>query len=43
VTRWAEFAEVPALLRDLGRSPLVVDGRRVLPPDAFARYEGIGR
>jgi UDPglucose 6-dehydrogenase/GDP-mannose 6-dehydrogenase len=43
VTRWAEFAEVPALLRRLGRSPLVVDGRRVFPPDAFARYEGIGR
>ena len=43
VTRWAEFQELPALLACLGRSPLVVDGRRVLPPEAFARYEGIGR
>jgi UDPglucose 6-dehydrogenase/GDP-mannose 6-dehydrogenase len=43
VTRWAEFAELPALLARLGRSPLVVDGRRMLPPAAFARYEGIGR
>jgi UDPglucose 6-dehydrogenase len=43
VTRWAEFGELPALLARLGRSPLVVDGRRMLPPAAFARYEGIGR
>ena len=43
VTRWAEFQELPALLARLGRSPLVVDGRRMLPPGAFARYEGIGR
>jgi len=43
VTRWAEFAEVPDLLAELGRSPLVVDGRRVFRPAAFARYEGIGR
>jgi UDPglucose 6-dehydrogenase/GDP-mannose 6-dehydrogenase len=42
VTRWAEFAELPAVLGLLGRSPLVVDGRRMLPPDAFDRYEGIG-
>jgi UDPglucose 6-dehydrogenase/GDP-mannose 6-dehydrogenase len=43
VTRWAEFAEVPALLVRLGRTPLVVDGRRVFPPQSVARYEGIGR
>jgi len=43
VTRWAEFQELPALLERLGRTPLVVDGRRVLPPGRFARYEGIGR
>jgi UDPglucose 6-dehydrogenase/GDP-mannose 6-dehydrogenase len=42
VTRWAEFAELPAVLGKLGRSPLVVDGRRMLAPAAFARYEGIG-
>jgi UDPglucose 6-dehydrogenase len=42
VTRWAEFGELPALLARLGRSPLVVDGRRMLPRNALARYEGIG-
>jgi UDPglucose 6-dehydrogenase len=43
VTRWAEFQALPGLLARLGRSALVVDGRRVLPPGAFERYEGIGR
>ena len=41
ITRWQEFQQLPALLK--GRTPLVVDGRRVLAPDAFARYDGIGR
>jgi UDPglucose 6-dehydrogenase/GDP-mannose 6-dehydrogenase len=43
VTRWAEFGQLAGLLRELNRRPLVVDGRRVLDPGAFARYEGIGR
>jgi UDPglucose 6-dehydrogenase len=43
ITRWSEFSQLPALLRELGQSPLVVDGRRVLDPGAFAQYEGIGR
>ncbi|HYL17611.1 MAG TPA: UDP-glucose/GDP-mannose dehydrogenase family protein [Burkholderiales bacterium] len=43
ITRWSEFSQLPALLRELGQSPLVVDGRRVLDPAAFALYEGIGR
>jgi UDPglucose 6-dehydrogenase/GDP-mannose 6-dehydrogenase len=43
VTRWAEFSQLSGLLNKLGRCPLVVDGRRVLDPGAFARYEGIGR
>ncbi len=43
VTRWAEFSQLSGLLNKLGRRPLVVDGRRVLDPGAFARYEGIGR
>jgi UDPglucose 6-dehydrogenase/GDP-mannose 6-dehydrogenase len=43
VTRWAEFAAVPELLARLGRAPLLVDGRRVFPPQSVARYEGIGR
>lgn len=43
VTRWNDFNELPTLLGTLGRSPLVVDGRRVLNPGDFPRYEGIGR
>ncbi len=43
VTRWAEFASVPALIR--GRTPAVVlvDGRRMIEPDSVEIYEGIGR
>jgi UDPglucose 6-dehydrogenase len=43
VTRWAEFSELAGLLNELARRPLVVDGRRVLDPGSFPRYEGIGR
>jgi UDPglucose 6-dehydrogenase len=43
VTRWAEFSQLSGLLNELGRRPLVVDGRRVLDPAAFTLYEGIGR
>lgn len=43
VTRWTEFSDLADLLGRLGRRPLVVDGRRVLEPAAFDRYEGIGR
>jgi UDPglucose 6-dehydrogenase/GDP-mannose 6-dehydrogenase len=43
VTRWKEFTALAEMLAGLGREPLVVDGRRVLEPAAFARYEGIGR
>jgi UDPglucose 6-dehydrogenase/GDP-mannose 6-dehydrogenase len=43
VTRWQEFSELDQVLKAAGRSPLVVDGRRVLSPEAFAAYEGIGR
>jgi UDPglucose 6-dehydrogenase/GDP-mannose 6-dehydrogenase len=43
VTRWGEFAQLPELLGECGRQPLVVDGRRMLEPRSFARYEGIGR
>ncbi len=42
VTRWSEFLEVPGLLADMGRSPLVVDGRRMLPRGSVSRYDGIG-
>jgi UDPglucose 6-dehydrogenase/GDP-mannose 6-dehydrogenase len=43
VTRWNEFRELPALLRAANRNPLVIDGRRILAPADFAKYEGIGR
>lgn len=42
ITRWDEFQQTGAVLRELGRSPLVVDGRRCLNPADFANYEGIG-
>ena len=42
VTRWPEFAEVPALAARQADPPLVVDGRRMLDRDAVARYAGIG-
>jgi UDPglucose 6-dehydrogenase/GDP-mannose 6-dehydrogenase len=43
VTRWQEFSALAGVLKELGRRPLVVDGRRVLDPADFAIYEGIGR
>lgn len=43
VTRWREFEDLPKLLTRLDRHPLVVDGRRLLQPNQFRRYEGIGR
>lgn len=43
VTRWAQFDALAAVLHEAGRTPLVVDGRRVLDPAQFSRYEGIGR
>jgi UDPglucose 6-dehydrogenase/GDP-mannose 6-dehydrogenase len=42
VTRWPEFAEVPAMLRASGANPLVVDGRRMIAKDSVPQYEGIG-
>jgi UDPglucose 6-dehydrogenase/GDP-mannose 6-dehydrogenase len=43
VTRWAEFSQLADVLRELGLSPLVVDGRRMFDPLSFESYEGIGR
>jgi UDPglucose 6-dehydrogenase len=43
VTRWQQFLALPQLLQKLGLQPLVVDGRRVLRPQDYVRYEGIGR
>jgi len=43
VTRWPEFAHLPSLLDGRRPAPLVVDGRRMLDPARFPRYEGVGR
>ena len=43
VTRWPQFQALPTLLNGSAPQPLVIDGRRVLDPDRFDRYEGIGR
>jgi UDPglucose 6-dehydrogenase len=43
VTRWDEFNHLPEVVAGRQPQPVVVDGRRMLPADAFERYEGIGR
>ena len=43
ITRWDEFQRLPELLKGRAPPPVVIDGRRVLPRDAFDRYDGIGR
>jgi UDPglucose 6-dehydrogenase/GDP-mannose 6-dehydrogenase len=43
VTRWQEFEQLSALLRHRAPQPPVIDGRRLLDPGDFERYEGIGR
>ncbi len=43
VTRWREFEAIPELIARLNPGLLLVDGRRMLPKDRIARYEGIGR
>ena len=40
MTSWPEFRDLPKLLE--GRDTLLIDGRRMIPRDAVARYEGIG-
>jgi len=42
VTRWAEFRQLPALLKGRANAPLLVDGRRIVEPASVPRYEGIG-
>jgi UDPglucose 6-dehydrogenase len=42
VTRWAQFRELDSVLNQQGSNPLVVDGRRMLNPQKFRHYEGIG-
>ncbi|VGO14828.1 UDP-glucose 6-dehydrogenase YwqF [Pontiella desulfatans] len=42
LTRWPEFKALPEILKGQGASPLLVDGRRLLPKDCVETYEGIG-
>jgi UDPglucose 6-dehydrogenase/GDP-mannose 6-dehydrogenase len=42
VTKWAEYASLPELLRKAKRAPLIVDGRRFIEKDAHDPYCGIG-
>jgi UDPglucose 6-dehydrogenase len=42
LTRWKEFDKLPAILKDLGSMPLVVDGRRMLDKTLLPSYAGIG-
>lgn len=42
LTRWNDFKALPELLEGVANPPLVIDGRRMLDKNAFARYEGIG-
>lgn len=42
MTRWQEFSCIPDILKANNLSPLVVDGRRMLPRDFVTKYEGIG-
>lgn len=43
LTRWDEFKKLPEVLQGLQISPVIVDGRRMLPVDCVPSYEGIGR
>jgi UDPglucose 6-dehydrogenase/GDP-mannose 6-dehydrogenase len=42
VTRWAEFAGLPALLRQVNPSARIIDGRRMLDRASHPFYTGIG-
>ncbi len=42
VTKWPEYAALPGLLAARDPLPLIVDGRRFIPRDAYPRYSGIG-
>src|SRR5690606_3855627 len=42
VTSWPEYREVPALMKRLGSTAPVIDGRRLLDRTAVPHYSGIG-
>jgi UDPglucose 6-dehydrogenase len=41
-TRWPEYNSLPGIVASLTPQPLVIDGRRMLNPADFARFEAIG-
>lgn len=43
LTRWDEFNTLPKVLHTLDISPVLIDGRRMLPKDCVPCYEGIGK
>jgi UDPglucose 6-dehydrogenase/GDP-mannose 6-dehydrogenase len=43
VTSWAEYRDLPHLLEAEAEPPLLVDGRRMIDPEAVPRYAGVGR
>ena len=42
ITRWDEYRRLAEILDVMDTPPVVVDGRRMLEPTDFERYEGIG-
>jgi len=42
ITRWDEFAQLPALIARQPVPPLLVDGRRMIAPASVPNYSGIG-
>ena len=43
VTSWPQYKAVPALLVELDAAGVpVIDGRRLISPEAVAHYSGIG-
>lgn len=42
ITRWDEFRQLPKLLQECAKQPLLVDGRRIIEPGSVPLYEGIG-
>jgi UDPglucose 6-dehydrogenase/GDP-mannose 6-dehydrogenase len=42
LTRWPEFKDLPAMIKQLETQPVVIDGRRMLDKKSVERYDGIG-
>ena len=42
LTRWQEFNNLPAMIKELKEQPVVIDGRRMLDKTSVEKYDGIG-